>query len=153
MSTATQAVRSLWIPLHDGRSLLLPNVAVAEIVDFQEPVPVDGKPEWLLGEVAWRGQQLPVICYEALCGEALPGRQREARLAIINTVKDRGGATFYALLTAGIPRLLRIEPGVLVQSGALGSGAAALAQVHLDGQNATIPDLDRVEAAVVDNWH
>lgn len=152
VSIALQAVRSLWIPLHGRDPLLLPNVAVAEIVDYQEPAAVEGMPDWLLGEIAWRGQQLPLICYESLCGEAMPDRHQEARLAIINTVKDRGGVAFYALLTAGIPRLLRVEPDTLVPVGEPGSGVPALAQVQLSGQGATIPDLERIEATIGEHW-
>ena len=152
VSIAIQAVRSLWIPLHGRDPLLLPNVAVAEIVDYQEPVPVAGKPDWLLGEIAWRGQQLPLICYEVLCGGAMPDRQPQARLTIINTVKDRGGVAFYALLAAGIPRLLRVEPDTLVQAGESGAEVPALAQVRLSGQQATIPDLERIEATLGEHW-
>lgn len=153
MSTAKQPVRSLCIPLQGQRSLLLPNVAVAEIVDYQEPVPVEGAPQWLLGEISWRGQQLPLVHYEALCGDGLTERQRDARLAIINTVKDHGGVAFYALLTAGIPRLLRVGADLSAQADGQFLDAQTLAQVELNGQAATIPDLDSVEETVASHWH
>lgn len=153
MSTVKQPVRSLWLPLQGQISLLLPNVAIAEIVDYQEPVPVDGAPQWLLGEISWRGRQLPLVQYEALFGDAVAGRQREARLAIINTVKDHGGIAFYALLTAGIPRLLSVGAELLAQADGRPLDGKALAHVEFNGQSATIPDLDSVEEAVVSHWH
>ena len=42
-------VASLLIPMV-GRPMLLPNVAVAEIVPWVEPEKQDNAPEWFLGE-------------------------------------------------------------------------------------------------------
>ena len=59
-STVHEKVRSLWVPLRE-MNLLLPNVAVAEISSYRAPVPVDGMPDWFLGMVRWRDQDIPVI--------------------------------------------------------------------------------------------
>ena len=39
----------------------LPNVAVAEVVAYRAPDEVEGGPEWLLGKLSWRGQEVPVV--------------------------------------------------------------------------------------------
>ena len=49
-------VASLLIPMV-GRPMLLPNVAVEEIVPWEEPEKQDNAPEGLLGTVSWRGKE------------------------------------------------------------------------------------------------
>ena len=56
-------IRSILAPLTDGY-ILLPNSAVGEILNFTSPEPFKQGPAWLLGEIAWRGWQVPVINYE-----------------------------------------------------------------------------------------
>ena len=58
-------IRSILAPLTDGY-ILLPNSAVGEILNFTSPEPFKQGPAWLLGEIAWRGWQVPVINYERL---------------------------------------------------------------------------------------
>src|SRR5688500_4090624 len=41
-----------------GARLLMPNAAIAEVLSYADPEPVEGTPDWLLGQVRWRGWQL-----------------------------------------------------------------------------------------------
>ena len=47
----------LLIPLAD-RTLLLPNVVVAELIPYRTPQVTPGMPDWFLGQVAWRDLRL-----------------------------------------------------------------------------------------------
>ena len=60
----------LLVPLAD-RTLLLPNVAVAELIPYRAPQTSEGMPGWFLGQVAWRDLRLPLLSFEAASdGEA-----------------------------------------------------------------------------------
>ena len=56
MNAVVESVRSLWVPL-DGINLLVPNVAIAEVINYQPLDLLEEGPEWLLGSLRWRDQQ------------------------------------------------------------------------------------------------
>jgi chemosensory pili system protein ChpC len=56
----TSQLTGLLLPLAD-RHLVLPNVAIAELIDFQRGEPASDAPPWYLRQVTWRDQQLPLI--------------------------------------------------------------------------------------------
>ena len=53
------SLTGLLLPLSD-RTLLLPNVAVAELIAYRNPQVAAGLPQWYLGQVAWRDLRLPL---------------------------------------------------------------------------------------------
>ena len=59
MNAVVESVRSLWVPL-ESTNLLVPNVAIAEVVSYQPLEMVEGGPDWLLGLLRWRDHELPV---------------------------------------------------------------------------------------------
>src|SRR5690606_11369984 len=54
----------LAIPLAD-RTLLIPNVVVAELIPYRAPQPSAGMPAWFLGQINWRDLRLPLLSFEA----------------------------------------------------------------------------------------
>ncbi|HCA12321.1 MAG TPA: chemotaxis protein CheW, partial [Marinobacter adhaerens] len=64
MNDNSQSLSCVMIPM-SGRQLLLPNVSIAEVVDYASADAGANTPEWLVGYLDWRGLQLPVISYDA----------------------------------------------------------------------------------------
>ena len=62
MSTAQRDIRGVLISVSQGR-LLLPNASVAEVITFSEPEPVGNAPDWMLGQIRWRGWRLPLLSF------------------------------------------------------------------------------------------
>ncbi|HKK13947.1 MAG TPA: chemotaxis protein CheW [Gammaproteobacteria bacterium] len=151
MSTAQESVRSLLIPLQ-GRNLLLPNVAVAEIVSYQAPESVADAPQWLLGSIAWRGRRVPLVHCEALCGEDADGDAPTRRIAVVNTVRSDGRLPFYAVLTAGIPRLLRVERNMIEPLEEPSPEDAWVSRARLQGEEVVIPFMEQLESTVAAHW-
>lgn len=150
LTTVQDSIRTLIIPLQ-GRSLLLPNVAVAEVVPYMHPRPVTGAPAWLLGSINWRGLNIPLISYDGLYGSEDAGGVGQARIAVLNTVQPDSGLPFYALVTAGIPQLKRVNAEQLQEQTAE-QGAGVLMQVQVGDVQAVVPDLAALEAAVAQQW-
>lgn len=145
------SVRSLLIPVH-GKSLVVPNVAVAEVIPRQATTPVGKAPAWLLGAIGWRGMTIPVISYEASRGDAILPPDAESQLAIINTVKA-GGVPFYALLTRGIPRLRTVDDESLQENDAdRNIRQGELCRATLDGAPVVVPDLEGLENLISRYW-
>ena len=61
------SLTGLLVPLAD-RTLLLPNVAVAELIPYRAPQVTEGTPDWFLGQIAWRDLRLPLLSFEAASG-------------------------------------------------------------------------------------
>ncbi len=136
-------IPSLMVPLQ-GRPLLVPNLAVAEIVPFNAPVPVAGKPQWFLGNIMWRGVKVPVVSMVQLRGddEDIPS---EARIAVFNGVS--GALPFYGVITHGIPRLVRVRPQDMENTEGMYTPVDD-AFVAVGGELAIIPNLVQLEAMI-----
>lgn len=59
---SVSSLTGLVVPLAD-RALLLPNVAVAELIPYRTPPAMAGMPDWFLGQVAWRDLSLPLLSF------------------------------------------------------------------------------------------
>ena len=150
LTTVQDSMRTLIIPLQT-RNLLLPNVAVAEVVPYVRPREVVGAPDWLLGTLSWRGLNIPLISYDRLQGLDNSAGIGQARIAVLNTVQADSGLKFYALVTAGIPQLKRVNADA-IQEPPADVGEGALSQVQIGDIQAMIPDLDALEATVARCW-
>lgn len=153
MSAVVESVRSLWVPL-DGVNLLVPNVAIAEVINYQPLDLIQDGPEWLLGALRWRDQVLPVISMEYLCGFGLPQSERGARLSVLNCAKSGSALRFYAVVTADIPRLISADADALGESLlATKSLPDTVADcVQIGNEEALIPDLEIIQAMVESSW-
>ena len=143
--TADISVRSLLIPL-SGMMLVLPNTAVAEVADYQEPHRTPDAPGWLLGIMPWRGRAVPLLAFEQFVGLSAGAGGVHARAVICNTLNGNSHMPFIAVLAQGIPRLLEVKADML-ELGEKGEGdsMAVAARVQLAGQEGVIPDLDVLE--------
>jgi len=146
MKDNSQTLSCVMIPV-TRRQLLLPNVSIAEVVDYASNDAGTGAPDWLAGRLEWRGLNLPVISYDAANGGTLsvPGENR-GRIVVLNSIGDSNKKLrFMALITQGIPSQVRItEDQVKRLDGE--NGPADLMQVEVDGETAWIPNLDYLES-------
>jgi len=137
-----EQIASLLIPMV-GRPLLIPNVAVAEIVSWDEPQKQEGSPDWLLGTVDWRGVDLPVVSLERMNSSEIDDADVGQRLAVINGVGECK-LPFYAISVQGLPRLVRVYPEEM-SSEEPSEDPAYDTLVMVSGERAVIPDLPGVE--------
>lgn len=140
------SVTGLLVPLAD-RTLLLPNVAVAELIPYRPPQSTQGMPSWFLGQVTWRDLTLPLLSFEA-ASDGQPDTGSQARVAVLNALGGRDHVKFIALLVQGIPRSIKVDPS-------LARSDVALAPLELDAVNlgdvqARIPDLIALEQKLAD---
>jgi chemosensory pili system protein ChpC len=144
----SELISSLYLPV-DGTKLLLPNVSVAEVVEYIKPVREEGMPEHYLGKVTWRGIDLPLICYEIANGKKKPEKSANERVAVINTIgRNHKKLPFFAVLTQGIPRLVKVS-SQLAENKEYEKGPVDLKAVRLDGEEAIIPDVVELEKLAI----
>jgi chemosensory pili system protein ChpC len=150
LTNIQDTVRTLIIPLQ-GRNLLLPNVAVAEVIPYIRPRAIDDAPEWLLGAISWRGLTIPLISFDRLHGQEDASTLAQARIAVFNSVQSGSGLGFYAVVTAGIPQLKRVNADAMQELSAEAADGI-LSQVQIGDIQTVIPDLAALESVVADGW-
>ena len=143
--TAT-SITGLLVPLAD-RTLLLPNVAVAELIPYRAPHATEGAPSWFLGQVPWRDLRLPLLSFEAASG-GQPEIGPQARVAVLNALGGRDHVKFIALLVQGIPRSLKVGPDL--QHAGVALEPLELEAVSIGEEVLKIPDLIALEQMLAD---
>ncbi len=149
MEQNVREVYSLMIPIID-ESILLPNVTVAEIIPFGDVTHNTTGPDWYIGELHWHGMEVPMISLDILHGGQDPQANKRARVAVVHTLNNNEHMPYIAIVVQGIPRLTHVtEPSItLVEDAEL--NLAEKAKVRIGAIQATIPDLDKLEALILD---
>lgn len=134
-------IRTILAALTEGH-VLLPNSAVAEVLEFETPEPFKQGPAWLLGELAWRGWQVPVISYQRLiddkAGDAVTPK---ARILIIKTLGNSSQINYIGLVIQGLPKLKTVTMDSLQEQQTNKLPKALFSKVSIDDLPALIPEL------------
>ena len=132
-----------------GDYLLLPNAAVSEVAGLDRfEVAAADAPPWLAGWHATAERRIPVLSFEALSGLTRPEAAKRSRVVIVNPIGLRVGGGGFALLAQGHPHLISINRGTISSVNLLPGDRddLVLSRVRLAGQEAVIPDLERIES-------
>ncbi|WP_339523425.1 chemotaxis protein CheW [Pseudomonas sp. EA_35y_Pfl2_R111] len=143
---SANSITGLLMPLTD-RTLLLPNVAVAELIPYRAPQVSEGMPSWFLGQIAWRDLRLPLLSFEAASDGQVnvsPG----SRVAVINALGGRPAVKFIAVLVQGIPRSIKVGAELVRADVAL--SPLELDAVQFGEAVLKIPDLIGLERKLAD---
>ena len=142
-------VRCVLIPLVTSR-LLLPNAVVAEVMDYQIPVPREQMPDWYLGDLVWRGTSVPVVSLEGMLGGSVAVPARRSRTLVLNTLNGNHALSHIGLITQALPTLVRVSLENLEPSKIRHDLGNVISQsVNVNNSLALIPDLDELERQVL----
>jgi len=143
-------ISSMLLLLED-RYLLLPGVAVAEIVTFVPPETEHNEetPPWFLGYIYWRNQRVPLISYEAMMGGAAPQISGRCRIAVMNNTGLSHQLPFFALLLQATPRLLRLAPEDISINDEKIISFGEKMYVQVVGEEAIVPDVVFMERNII----
>lgn len=140
------SLTGLLVPLAD-RTLLLPNVALAELIPYRAAQLSEGTPDWFLGQIAWRDLSLPLLSFEAASGGQTQVSS-SSRVAVLNALGGRSQVKFIALLVQGIPRSLKVTSDL--PSAAVDLAPLELAAARIGDDVVRIPDLAGLEQLLAD---
>ncbi len=132
--------------------LLLPSAAVAEVVSYAGEARMrQGGPAWLVGDLDWRGQRVPLVDLGPTAEADLPSRgptgsrrQRPCALICFSPSGNRA-LPYIAILVADSPRLVRLGAADLHEAVDPPPRPFALYALAYQGRPAWVPDLDLVE--------
>lgn len=147
------AVHCLLLPLHMDLALL-PNAAVAEVIPYSDPVPLDDAPEWFIGYINWRERRVPLIMFESASdGEA--GRiHKGCRIAVMNTLNGSNELPYIAIVMQGLPSLQIVRTNTIQYADRPTMQRQSIkAYVNLNGVAAILPDIDDLESRLMRIQH
>jgi len=151
MSAVPQQLYAVLVALQ-ADTLLLPNLAVAEVVAPEGLRPLPGAPTWFAGLLNWQGRELPIARFELLNNGAAEPPSRRTRVAVINCVSTRLVTGRYGILAEGYPHLVTLNRAALkpAEGRPQDSGDLVMSRVRVASQEALIPNLERIEAEMAE---
>lgn len=142
MSEFDRDLRCMLVPLRDGR-LLLPNAAVAEVIGYREPDPMNIDLPWLQGKINWHQREIPIIDFEYLTGEPKRAAGIRQRIAVCHSVDAAAPWPLFGLVAQGIPRLMRVSRDAIESATGDPPGQnPVLIRAWIDGEEFQVPDFD-----------
>lgn len=151
MSDIAHIIRGVLIQVAQAR-LLLPNATIAEVLSFSAPEPVADAPDWLLGRIRWRGWQLPLISFSRFAGIAEEQGGLGSKVIVLKALGGDTRRPYFAMLTQGFPRLVTVTEAALatLDDDVAGLPEGVLARVRMNENEAVVPDLEGLEASLVE---
>ena len=141
-------VRSQLIPL-EGLRLVLPNTSIAEVVTHQsvDAAEYDNPPQWVIGQLQWRGMKIPLLSYESAIGNAeTDASAKSARVVVINAGSHTDTLPFYAIISQGIPRLMALNESAIIDAPDQSETPYILRNTLIDANPAIIPNMEKIES-------
>lgn len=162
----TITIPCLMLALHQ-KNILLPSIAVAEIIGYEEPKQVLDVPRWLLGLLTWRGVPIPLahlermdspLAWNAANQETDIKKARKYYIAVINRSKKiatdhqtqhANPYPFFAILVEGVPKLYHIhESAIKIVTQFPPEDKRFLMEVKIQNDCALIPHLESLWAMI-----
>ena len=145
---ASEEIRCIVAPLTYGH-VLVPNIVVAELMDFTMPEPLRKAPDWILGELVWNGWQVPVISFEHLISDSTANTvTSKARILVIKTLGESIQVNYIGLIIQGLPRLKKITADNLLENLADELPEGVFSEVSIDDLEAMVPELSSLTMLV-----
>ena len=102
MQQDEDTVQCLALPIV-GEQILVPSAVVAEVYAVDAVSPAIGGPDWLLGNVTWRGNEVPLVCMEAALGGTRLEAGARSKMAVMKAQSAGEALKNFAILVQGIP--------------------------------------------------
>lgn len=148
----SELLNAILLPLQAHNPLILPSTCVAEIVpivDWHEFQHEEEDESWLMGYIDWRDVQVPLLSFEAACGNPLPDFGPQTHIVVLYAISQANDMSYISLAIQGIPKIVRLYENA-VRGGSMHSNCAFIkAHIELPDTMAIIPHLENLERSVV----
>lgn len=133
------------------QGVILPADNVAEIIPYEPLQRLEETPDWLLGLLAWRGVQVPVVSFEMLTVERASFSLvsvASASLVLLRGMTDQASLPFYAIVSQTEPHRFSVSEQMMFETGEP-LARTELARVRFNEDVVSVPNLEYVEAALL----
>ena len=156
MAASQQTVRALVLPL-EGMHLILPSRVVLQVLSNTTIRPYSHSlPKWLIGSIVWQKQFVPVMAFELAIDpqtQSLTPPNSKNRVAIVSSLSHNEKIPCYAILLSGVklPRPVQLTTAILQPAPATPPSPLIASQIVLEGALLSIPDLDVLQAMLMEH--
>jgi chemosensory pili system protein ChpC len=145
MAATNPIINSLIVPLHE-QQFIVPQTGLAEVISRETPEAVGGDVPWLKGMITWRGQQIPVISLEELCGRESGAMTKDSRYVVLYGIEGIPGLSYYAVEVSGIPHPVKLADANMLMGGTQDSDCGIVAfNVLAEGEEAVLLNSAKLE--------
>lgn len=140
-----EKLQALILPLRQ-QNLILPQVALVEVLPTPDVRQISVTAPWVLGSIDWRHHDIPLISLERYCGWPLIDSSATRRVAVLQGVSGYQGVEHYAIETQGIPHPIRLgKADIVAVQGELNDSDAVQMHVQAAGVRGVILALEQLE--------
>ena len=148
MVATNPIINSLIIPLYE-QQFIVPQTGLAEVISRETPEPVGSAASWLKGMIHWRGQQIPVVSLEELCGRQGSAVTKNSRYVVLYGVEKIPGLNYYAVEVSGIPHPIKLADTNMLKGGTQDRDCELVAfNVLADGNEAVLFNTSLLERRI-----
>jgi len=135
-------------------NVIIPNALVAEIISVKEIEKVDTGPAWFLGNMTWRGVNVPLLSFEASGGEKISRVNLNTQAVVLYAVGASGEVSespYMGLVMSGVPHVSHFTRDQIQTDAAemeTESHPMVAQKVRINGASVSILDVDAMVAMV-----
>ena len=153
MAEKAQEIRCLILTLKK-ENVLVASAAVAEILSVENVEAIADSPEWLVGEIKWRGVSVPLLSFEAAGGDTEAIANRNMQVAVLYILNDDSelSSSYIGMVISGVPHVSRFTADQIVVDKDITDEHSMIAQrVKVNGVSMSILDIDAMENMIIDS--
>ncbi|MCK4834245.1 MAG: chemotaxis protein CheW [Gammaproteobacteria bacterium] len=151
MAKDTESIKCVILTLR-RENVIVPNALVAEIISVKDIETSDGGPDWFLGNMKWRGADVPLLSFEASGGEKVSKVNLNTQAVVLYAVGDAddlGDHPYLGLVMSGVPHVSHFTRKQVKSDFDDGEPHPMVAQkIRINGASVSILDVDAMVAMV-----
>ncbi len=151
MAKDRQAIKCVILTLRK-ENVIVPNSLVSEIVSVREIESKDNGPDWFLGNMNWRGTDVPLLSFEASGGEKIAKVNLNTQAVVLYAVSRSGEASeipYLGLVMSGVPHVSDFtREQIKTDAEALDTHPMVAQKVRINGASVSILDVDAMVTMV-----
>ena len=145
MSEEEQSIKCVILTLRK-ENIILPNALMAEIVSVKDVEVAENTPDWYMGDMDWRGADIPLLSFEAAGGVRADKVNLNTQAVVLYAIGTSGEVDehpYIALVMSGVPHVSNFTRDQITQDAELSDEHPMVAQkVRINGASVSVLDVD-----------
>lgn len=133
-------------------NVIVPDALVAEIISVEKVDAKEDSPIWFLGNMKWRGADVPLLSFEASGGEVISRVNLNTQAVVLYAVSKDGINSehpYLGLIMSGVPHVSQFSRGQIQSEEDIQEAHPMVAQkIRINGASVSILDVDAMVAMV-----
>ncbi len=127
-------------------NVIIPNALVAEIISVKEIRESENTPEWFLGKMSWRDEEVPLLSFEVAGGDEISKVNLNTQAVVLYAVGKDGknmASPYLGLVMSGVPHVSHFSRAQFAKDSEDQREHPMVAQrIRLNGARVSILDVD-----------